>query len=190
MELDQLIADTNFGMKHRNRLYKRIIRHYPEYVKTHKTNYPGKKHEMTLHKNKYPVLVEIVNGQRRVNRPDGEGYIYCFFAAESFRTTFLKVGRTEDVTKRMSSYVGPMRPTEMVGTLYVRNQQKAEDILVKHFGNSFEPDSREWFKIPDVLRHKVCRVWVKACLEVCDVEGTGPENVSCDAMSTDSPAEL
>ena len=186
IQLDQLVVDSGYGMNHRGRLFSRLVEFYPEYVSTYKRHKRGIKHEMTLHKKHYQRLVDIVKGIQKNRTSQTAGYVYCFFACESFRTVFMKVGRTHSVQKRFEGYVGPMRCTEMVGSLYVRNQKVAEALLLKEFANRFTLDTREWFRVDDSARHEVRKAWVECCNQIVAFEENEPDQVDRDAMSTDS----
>jgi hypothetical protein len=187
MELDQLIADTGYGMNHRNRLFRRLNEFYPGFVESSLCHRKGVKHEMTLRKKSYSRLVDIVNGIQQNRKCETDGYLYCFFACESFRSVFMKIGRTHSVQERFQNYVGPMEPTEIVGSLYVVNQKAAEALLIREFSKRFKPVTREWFLIDDKTRHDVRSAWVHCCALIVKEEETPDVKKEDDVTSDPEP---
>ena len=186
MDLDQLVEETSYAKNHRGRLFKRLVEFYPEFVQSYNRHRKGVKHEMTLHKKSYSRLVDIVKGIQRNRTSQTDGYVYCFFASESFHTVYMKIGRTHNIQERFQGYVGPMRPTQTVGTMYVHNQKLAERILIKEFTKRFKLDTREWFIVDDKARHEVRKAWIESCNLILASDGKRLSENESDAMSTDS----
>ena len=153
--LDRLIEEHGLKHTHRNRYYKTIIRMCAEHVIESQAGVRGKnKSKIVLTEKGHEVAS---NHYAEVSRRNTRclGFLYCFYAAHGDGYRNLKIGKSVNWRRRLKQYPGPAKPTEVLGTLHVRDMDTAEQKMLTRFRRWFDQFDREWFKIPHGLDEKI-----------------------------------
>ena len=134
------------GLTNRNQLYHKILRKFDQHVVRHsegKRGTHGWQCEILLTETGYNEIMKYI-------RSCGEGWVYGFLAKGFTQdgSNWLKVGRAENIERRLKGYSGANAVRKLVGIFEVENMVKAEDHMCAGFREVFENCNREWFIVP------------------------------------------
>ena len=158
--LDYIQQQCNSHKTNRHRLFKRLLRQYPNHVVDQSTK---RKCNLLLPKQIAQDFLRYYDQFTPKLQLHGE--VYAFFASSTSLAgapfVYLKVGRTKCWERRKKIYVGPSRIQDQILVFRCRNMKKCEDEL-KLCLRAFQAVSNEWFLIPvarmNFVRHLLRRV--------------------------------
>ena len=146
--LDRLIQEHGLSHSNRCQFFEYVMKMFGDYVvSSNSKGVRGRPLSVELSEEGYKMASNYYGNKKR-NKKDGYGYIYCFFAMNGDGCRYLKIGKSVNWRRRLKQYPGPAKPTEVVGTLHVRHMVTAEQKMLTRFRRWFDQFDREWFRIP------------------------------------------